>query len=127
MIEQAPPPHKADQDGYIYYPLTAAASMQLAAVIHAAPQFPAYWFQWANRSNAVLSNSAGKVVVRIEVAVVGLRTGALLLLKDYAAAAPASADPASVAPAMDHAVTELVARLVADIGHLTPPKLESRP
>ena len=64
VIEQAPPPHKADQDGYIYYPLTAAASMQLAAVIHAAPQFPAYWFQWANRSNAVLSNSAGTVVVR---------------------------------------------------------------
>jgi len=68
--------------------------------------------------------TAGKVSVRLEVAVVTIRTGALLLLKTYEGEAPASADPASVAPAMDRALGSVLTQLVADIGQISP---ETRP
>ena len=70
--------------------------------------------------------AAAQVVVRLEVAVMSARNGALLLLKDYDGDSAADATPASVAPAMDRALAEVIVRLVGDIGRLTPPA-PSRP
>ena len=68
VIQQAPPPQaRAGQEqaqSYSYYPLTGAASMQLGKLAAAPSGIATYYFQWANRSNAVLTNRAGKVVPR---------------------------------------------------------------
>jgi hypothetical protein len=64
VIQQAPPPRAETAPSYIYYPLTGAASMQLGSVLAASPGYATYYFQWANRSNAVLTNPQGRIVVR---------------------------------------------------------------
>jgi hypothetical protein len=63
VIQQAPPPHR-NQRAYKFYPLTAATTMQLSALAHADQGVAAWYFQWANRSNAPLTNLAGVTVAR---------------------------------------------------------------
>jgi len=66
--------------------------------------------------------SAHGVAVEMQVAVLGARDGALLLLKDYAAQAPTDSDHAdAVSAAMGKAVSQVLAALVADIGRIKVP------
>jgi hypothetical protein len=63
VVQQAPPP-RLGQNRYDFYPLTAAASMQLGTLSGAEPDYARYYFQWGNRSNAPLRNPRGKLLVR---------------------------------------------------------------
>ena len=63
VIQQAPPP-TSGAEPYLYYPLTAAASMQLSSLANVKPGVDTWYFQWTNRSNAPLYNPRGKLVVR---------------------------------------------------------------
>lgn len=63
VIQQTPPP-TVDATYYPYYPLTAAASMQLGSLALGQPGVDTWYFQWANRSNAPLYNARGKLVPR---------------------------------------------------------------
>jgi len=62
LIQQAPPPIAGKP--YRFYPLTGVASMQLASLDAADPGIALYYFQWANRSNAPLTNARGQLVAR---------------------------------------------------------------
>ncbi|WP_353229047.1 hypothetical protein [Novosphingobium sp.] len=72
VIQNAPAPAAAAAAGatpgrpgpYAYYPLTGIASMQLRSVITAPAGISAHYFQWANRSNAPLTNGQGASVAR---------------------------------------------------------------
>jgi len=64
--------------------------------------------------------ATSKVALRLQVAVISARNGALLLLKDYDAET-GGAEATTVAPAMNRAVADAVGRLVADVGRLVPP------
>lgn len=60
VFQQAPPPQRGARR-YDYYPLTAAATMQLGRLGNPADGIGTYYFQWANRSNAPLIDTVGKV------------------------------------------------------------------
>lgn len=64
VIQNAPAPDKRTLRQYAHFPLTGVASMQLGSVIKASPGIASYYFQWANRSNAVLTNADGEVIPR---------------------------------------------------------------
>lgn len=51
VIQQAPPPRAGEAD-YRYYPQTAVATMQMDTLSRAPAGTDAYFFHWANRSNA---------------------------------------------------------------------------
>ena len=63
VFQQAPPPQRRDA-GYVHYPLTDAATMQLGKLATAKRGVGLWYFQWGNRSNAPLYNTAGKLVPR---------------------------------------------------------------
>ncbi len=66
--------------------------------------------------------AAGRVAVTLRVAVEGADDGRLVLQQDYAAETPTAGDtPAAAAAAMGVAVSEVLTRLVADLGHVAPP------
>jgi hypothetical protein len=56
VLEQAPAPREAAQAGYRYYPLTAAASMDLDSLNRSRAAVGRYFFLWANRCHDLGSN-----------------------------------------------------------------------
>lgn len=75
VFQQAPPPQRGARR-YDYYPLTAAATMQLGRLANAADGIGTYYFQWANRSNAGFSDASGRPVLRkpnIQPSIAGMR------------------------------------------------------
>ncbi len=75
VFQQAPPP-SARARRYDYYPLTAAATMQLGRLADAAGGTATYYFQWANRSNAPFTDKGGRPVIRkpnIQPSIAGMR------------------------------------------------------
>jgi len=75
VIQQAPPP-RAGESGYRYYPLNAAATMQMATLRSAPTGIDTYFFHWANRSNAAFVDAAGRMTMRksnLQPSAVGLR------------------------------------------------------
>jgi hypothetical protein len=57
VIQQAPPP-RAREAGYRYYPQTAVVTMQMDTLSHAPAGTDAYFFHWANRSNASVARKS---------------------------------------------------------------------
>jgi len=64
VLQNAPPPKPGNAQHYNFFPLTGIASMQLGSVIAAKPGYAAYYFQWANRSNAALTSAQGAPIMR---------------------------------------------------------------
>lgn len=63
VFQWAPPP-APDASGYVNFPLTAAATMQLGRLAGRGDRYQRYYFQWANRSNAPLRSPAGRLLPR---------------------------------------------------------------
>lgn len=63
IFQQAPPP-LGRASSYPYYPLTAAVSMQMAALQDGPSGITTYFFHWGNRSTAPLPGPGGRMIQR---------------------------------------------------------------
>lgn len=92
-----------------------------ATVVTPDLRVPPDWLLRARLTRFEQLPAAGKVVAALQVAVTGAGHGALLLQKAYAAeAATADDSPEAAAAAMGRAVSDIVARLVADFSEVKP-------
>lgn len=65
IYQQAPPPPPRGGRDYAFYPATAFASQSMDRIWQARREpYPLYYFQWANRSTAGVTNAKGEHIAR---------------------------------------------------------------
>jgi len=86
------------------------------AVVTPDLRVPPHWVLRGRIKRFELIPSAGKVAVRIRLAVVSARDGTLVLQETYDAEMPAAAGPQAEAAALGRAASDVIARFIADLG-----------